>query len=104
MTKLEQLKNAIDLFKAAQTQWRDVGAEDSEPRNILRELLNAAATGGAGPDDVPLGAVEWDLFDSHDGAEEGAAALSAEALKCVEIIRSCGLDELVGVKSLLAGM
>ena len=99
-TKLAELKSAIKAFQAIQVQYRQFGAEDSEPDAVFQVLLVKAVK--LKKTQVPLDANGWELYTCSMDCEAAAVALSQAAQKCLDVLRSCMMNELWDIRAYLS--
>jgi hypothetical protein len=89
---VEQVFAAIAEFEKTQTRHKDVGARDTEPDGVFQLLIDRAARGDGPP--VPRTGQGWDLYTQSCDCEQAAKDLHDAALKVVQLIESCKIQDL----------
>lgn len=70
-------------MKALMTMYKEYGAEDTEPRSLLKETILNALDGSAS---VPLTAQQWGLYEGKEDREETAGILFIQCRKLVKML------------------
>lgn len=90
-TKIDQVFAAIKEFEQTQRKHIASGASDTEPDGVFQQLIDQAAR-GEGPA-VPRTGRGWELLTLSGDCEPAAKDLHDAALKVVQLIESCTIQE-----------
>jgi hypothetical protein len=96
---VNQLKKAIEEFRAVQSKYSKFGAGDSEPDGVFQRRLQIAFMDGV--DKVPVSGDRWELFTASMDCEEAARALHKAAQKAVRIILDARMRDRGKLESFL---
>lgn len=88
---VEQVFDAIKVFEKTAEKHLDVGARDTEPDSVFQHLIDRAAR-GEGPS-IPRTGRGWELLTLSADCEPAAKDLHDAALKVVQLIESCTIQD-----------
>ena len=88
-----EIHKALKALQKTMRKWDKFGAEDTEPRAVVREYLRVKLQGKNAR--VPRTVHDWELFSDMKGVGLAAAGLTRALLKCERIIaaNSYGLSD-----------
>ncbi len=96
-----EFRAAIRQFEAVQSQYRQYGAIDTEPRQIFFDLLRKAARGVPVP--VPTSGGGWELYSSSMDCSTAAAELHRAANVVLDVVRNCPLGKIARLRAAIEG-
>ena len=96
-----EFHTALRQFEAVQSQYRQYGAIDTEPRQIFFDLLRKAARGVPVP--VPTTGSGWELYASSMDCSTAAAELCRAANAVLDVIRNCPLGKSARLRAAIEG-
>ncbi len=80
----DTIKKAVEKFWAAQDNYANFGASDSEPRHVFHRLISRALEGK--DVSVPANAELWQLYSDMPGCGKAATALHTATKRVIALI------------------
>ena len=94
---VKAVRAAFAHFDAVQDKYSDVGASDSEPRNIYYGILKKALNGE--DVEIPTAGDDWELIGYKTDVDAAAMELHLAALSVLQHIYACPLREIRQVRA-----
>ena len=93
----DELKKEIKKMNALMSSFSDYGATDSEPDWYFTKLMRRAIKGEPMP---VIKDSNWELYESREGWQNAAKALTEEASSLYVLIQSSSLIEVKKIESM----